>query len=48
MTRPARFLAGTIIIGIFVLIACAMVLRQNVSNSAPTDPFDAVPAGQTP
>jgi hypothetical protein len=36
MTRPARYLLGTIIVGILVLFLCAVALRR----PAATDPFD--------
>jgi len=34
MTRPARYLIGTIIVGILVLVLCALVLRQLAGGSA--------------
>ncbi len=36
MTRPARYLVGTIIVGVLVLVLCAVFLRQPVG----TNPFD--------
>ena len=40
MTRPARYLVGTIIAGILVLFLCGLALRR-----PPTaDPFDQPPA----
>jgi len=45
MTRPARYLVGTIIIGILVLVLSALLLRPKVA----TNPFDTAPAAsQTP
>ncbi len=47
MTRPARYLAATIVIGILVLVMCALLLRPQ--QEAPASPFDEAPAGsQTP
>jgi hypothetical protein len=36
MTRPARYLLGTIIVGILVLVLCSLALRRPVN----TNPFD--------
>jgi hypothetical protein len=36
MSRPARYLLGTIIVGILVLCLCGLALRR----PATTDPFD--------
>jgi hypothetical protein len=36
MSQPARFLLGTIIVGIVVLFLCGLALRR----PATTDPFD--------
>jgi high-affinity Fe2+/Pb2+ permease len=36
MTPPVRFLIGTIVVGILVLVLCALFLRRPVS----TNPFD--------
>jgi len=36
MTRPARYLLGTIVVGILVLVLCALAL----SRPASTNPFD--------
>lgn len=36
MTRPARYLLGTIVVGILVLVMCGLALRR----PAATDPFD--------
>jgi hypothetical protein len=36
MSRPARYLLGTIIVGILVLFLCALALRRPPA----TDPFD--------
>jgi hypothetical protein len=36
MTRPARYLLGTIIVGVLVLFLCALALRR----PATSDPFD--------
>ena len=36
MTRPARYLLGTIIVGILVLVLCGLALRRPPS----TNPFD--------
>jgi hypothetical protein len=45
MTRPARYLLGTIVVGILVLMLCAVALRRPVS----TDPFDPpAPASVNP
>lgn len=43
MTRPARYLLGTIIVGIMVLVLCALALRRPPS----TNPFDQ-PAAAAP
>jgi hypothetical protein len=41
MSRPARYLLGTIIVGILVLVLCGLALRRPPTN----DPFDqAAPA----
>jgi hypothetical protein len=40
MTRPAKFLIGTIIVGVLVLFLCARVLRPGGTSEA-SDPFDA-------
>lgn len=43
MTRPARYLLGTIVVGILVLTLCGLALRR-----PPTaDPFDH-PAAEAP
>jgi hypothetical protein len=43
MTRPARYLLGTIVVGILVLTLCGLALRR-----PPTaDPFDQ-PAAASP
>jgi len=43
MTRPARYLLGTIVVGILVLTLCGLALRR-----PPTaDPFDKPAAGST-
>jgi hypothetical protein len=44
MTAPMRYLLGTILVGILVLIACGLLLRRPVS----TDPFDQPAAASTP
>jgi hypothetical protein len=45
MTRPTKYLLGTIVIGILVLLLCARLLRQQVG----TNPFDqAAPAASAP
>lgn len=45
MTRPARYLLGTIIVGILVLFLCGLALRRPPA----TDPFDQpAPATQVP
>lgn len=36
MTRPARYLLGTIVVGILVLTLCGLALRRPPA----TDPFD--------
>jgi hypothetical protein len=36
MSRPARYLLGTIIVGILVIFLCGLALRRPVA----TDPFD--------
>jgi hypothetical protein len=43
MTRPARYLLGTIVVGILVLVLCGLALRRPVS----TNPFDE-PAAASP
>ena len=44
MSRPARYLLGTIIVGIVVLFICGMALRR-----PPTaDPFDKPAAAAAP
>jgi hypothetical protein len=37
MSQPARFLLGTIIVGILVLFLCGLALRR---PAVATDPFD--------
>ena len=45
MSRPARYLLGTIIVGILVLFLCGLALRR----PAAADPFDKpAPAACTP
>jgi len=45
MTRPARYLLGTIVVGILVLVLCALALRRPPS----TNPFDQpAPAAANP
>jgi hypothetical protein len=36
MTRPARYLLGTIVVGILVLVLCGLALRRPVNEN----PFD--------
>ena len=36
MSRPARYLLGTIVVGILVLFLCGLALRRPPT----TDPFD--------
>jgi hypothetical protein len=43
MTRPARYLLGTIVVGILVLTLCALALRRPPTS----DPFDQ-PAAASP
>ncbi len=43
MTRPARYLLGTIIVGLCILVLCGLALRRPVT----ADPFDQ-PAAVTP
>lgn len=43
MTRPARYLLGTIIVGILMLVLCGLALRRPPS----TNPFDQ-PAASSP
>jgi hypothetical protein len=45
VTRPARYLLGTIVVGILVLVLCALALRRPAS----TNPFDQpAPSAATP
>ncbi|HXD16989.1 MAG TPA: FeoB-associated Cys-rich membrane protein [Vicinamibacterales bacterium] len=43
MTRPARYLLGTIVVGILVLVLCGLALRRPVNEN----PFDQ-PAAAPP
>ena len=45
MTRPARYLLGTIVVGILVLVLCGLALRRPVT----ANPFDEpAPASVAP
>jgi hypothetical protein len=43
MTRPSRYLLGTIVVGILVLVLCGLALRRPVTEN----PFDG-PAAASP
>jgi hypothetical protein len=45
MSRPARFLIGTIVVGILVLVICSMALRRPPTSNP--DPFDEPAAEST-
>ena len=44
MTRPARYLLGTIVVGILVLVLCGLALRRPPSTNPFDEPTAAAPA----